>query len=57
MARKRKSYSGWNLKSYNEGFQHQGKTWRVVHKTTDTIYAVELSSKGLAQGAIERFPA
>ena len=54
MARKR--YQGFKLKSYNERFIHQGKTWSVVYKTDNTKYAVELSSKGIAQGAVERFP-
>ena len=54
MARKR--YQGFKLKSYNESFQHQGKTWQVIHKTAETIYAVELSTRGLGQGAVERFP-
>ena len=52
----RKRYQGFKLKSYNESFQHQGKTWQVIHKTAEIIYAVELSTRGLAQGAVERFP-
>lgn len=56
MARKRKSYHGFKFIQYNELFEHQGKTWKVIHRTDDIKYAVELSNKGIAQGAIERFP-
>jgi len=56
LMRKNKHGTGWKLKPYNQTFQHEGKTWSVVHKTIDTLYAVELSTKGKAQGAIERFP-
>jgi hypothetical protein len=44
------------LKSYTESFKHDGKTWSVVHKTKDLIYAVEVNKKGIAGGGIERFP-
>jgi len=54
--RRNKHGTGFKLKPYNQTFQHEGKTWSVVHKTIDTLYAVELSTKGKAQGAIERFP-
>ena len=37
-------------------FKHEGKTWEVIHKTPALLYAVELSTKGKAQGAVLRFP-
>ena len=46
----------WNFKKYNLSFQYEGKTWEVIHKTTELLYAVELSKKGIAQGAVLRFP-
>ena len=55
MARKRVP-KGWNFKKYNEYFTHNNKQWEVIHKTTNLIYAVELSNKGIAQGPVERFP-
>ena len=55
MARKRIP-KGWDFKKYNEAFTHNNKRWEVIHKTAETIYAVELSTRGLAQGAVERFP-
>ena len=44
------------VKKYNEYFTHNNKRWEVIHKTAETICAVELSTRGLAQGAVERFP-
>ena len=41
---------------YNQTFQHQGSKWDVLHKTTDAIWAVELDKKGIAGGAILKFP-
>ena len=38
-----------------EFFQYQDRTWEVLHKLNNIVYAIELSRKGLAQGAIERF--
>ncbi len=55
MARKR-TPKGWDFKKYNEYFTHNNKRWEVIHKTAEIIYAVELSTRGLAQGAVERFP-
>ena len=54
--RRNKHGTGWKLKPYNQTFQHQGKTWDVIHKTSELLYAVELNNKGLAQGAVLRFP-
>lgn len=42
-------------KKWNEKFIHNSKTWSVIHKTDSTVYAVELSKSGVAQGAVERF--
>jgi hypothetical protein len=55
MARKR-TPKGWDFKKYNEYFTHNNKRWEVIHKTTNLIYAVELSNKGIAQGPVEKFP-
>ena len=51
----RKRYQGFKLKSYNESFQHQGSTWDVIHKSADTIWAVELDKKGRAGGPVLKF--
>ncbi len=54
--RKRKN-TGFKIKMPNLFFQHEGKRWEVIYKTPTTLYAVELSNKGLAQGAVLKFPA
>jgi len=46
----------FRFKKYNLSFQYKGKTWEVIHKTTELLYAVELSTKGLAQGEVLKFP-
>ena len=53
--RKRKN-TGFKHKLPNLFFKHEGKTWEVIHKTPALLYAVELSTKGKAQGAVLRFP-
>ena len=53
---RRRERKTWNFKKYNLSFQYEGKTWEVIHKTTELLYAVELSKKGIAQGAVLRFP-
>lgn len=53
--RKRKN-TGFKIKMPKLYFQHESKTWEVIHKTPTTLYAVELSNKGIAQGAVLRFP-
>jgi len=53
--RKRK-YQGFKHKLPNEFFLHENKTWEVIHKTSEIAYAVQLSKKGVAQGAVLRFP-
>ena len=55
MARKR-TPKGWDFKKYNEYFTHNNKRWEVIHKTQELLYAVELTRKGYAQGAVLRFP-
>lgn len=55
MARKRKLQSGFKMVRYNEYFQYNNKRWEVVHKDGESVYAVELDSKGKAGGAIEKF--
>ena len=44
---RRRERKTWNFKKYNLSFQYEGKTWEVIHKTTELLYAVELSTKGL----------
>ena len=46
---RRRERKTWNFKKYNLTFQYEGKTWEVIHKTTELLYAVELSTKGLPQ--------
>ena len=53
---RRRERKTWNFKKYNLTFQYKGKTWEVIHKTTELLYAVELSTKGLAQGEVLKFP-
>ena len=53
--RKRKN-TGFKIKMPNLFFQYEGKRWEVIHRTTELYYAVELSTKGKAQGAVLRFP-
>jgi hypothetical protein len=53
---RRRERTTWNFKKYNLSFQYKGKTWEVIHKTTELLYAVELSTKGLAQGEVLKFP-
>ena len=53
---RRRERKTWNFKKYNLSFQYEGKTWEVIHKTTELLYAVELSKKGIAQGAVLKFP-
>jgi hypothetical protein len=54
MGHKRKQ--GFNFKKYNQSFQYEGGTWEVIHKTNETIYAIELNKKGKAGGPVLRFP-
>jgi len=54
--RKNKHGTGFKLKLYNQTFQYQGSTWDVIHKSADTIWAVELDKKGIAGGPVLKFP-
>jgi hypothetical protein len=54
--RRNKHGTGFKLRPYNQTFQHQGNTWEVLHKTPNTLYAVEIDKKGIAGGPILRFP-
>ena len=54
--RRNKHGTGWKLKPYNQTFQHQGSTWDVIHKSADTLWAVELDKKGNAGGPVLKFP-
>ena len=52
--RKRKYDLG--LKTYTEQFTHEGKTWHVIHKTSELKYAVEVDQKGVGGGGVKKFP-
>ena len=52
--RKRK-YQGFKHKMPNLFFQYEGKRWEVICIVNKIYYAVELSNKGIAQGAVLKF--
>ena len=54
--RRSKHGTGFKLKPYNQTFQYEGSTWSVLHKTIDTLWAVELDRNGKAGGPILKFP-
>jgi len=54
--KRRREYLGFKHKLPNEFFTYENKTWEIIHKTSLLAYAVQLSKKGVAQGAVLRFP-
>jgi len=42
-------------KKWNEKFIQDNKTWHVVHKLDNVVYAVAEMKPGVVGGAVERF--
>ena len=40
---------------WNEKFIHEKKTWHVVYKLDNVVYAVREMKPGVCGGAVERF--
>ena len=53
--RKPRTKNKWLFSLKPEYFKYKGSMWQILHRLNGLIYAIELNSKQIAFGPIERF--